>query len=94
METFVKVWRDYTEKYGLGYMLSNGCIGFVFNDYSKIICNPTGEFFDYMEKENGLEIIFNVQGKNKILLKLSLLLIIQKLCKRNRLCYSSLKIIW
>ena len=39
-------------------MLSNGCIGFVFNDYSKIVCNPTGEFFDYMEKEGGNKNIF------------------------------------
>lgn len=33
----VKKWIDYSNKYGLGYMLSNGCLGISFNDSTKIV---------------------------------------------------------
>jgi polo-like kinase 1 len=45
---WVKKWVDYSSKYGLGYMLSNGCAGVFFNDSSKIIGDPSGENFQYM----------------------------------------------
>ena len=45
---WVKKWVDYSSKYGLGYMLSNGCAGVFFNDSSKIIGDPAGENFQYM----------------------------------------------
>jgi len=32
-----KKWIDYTSKYGLGYVLSNGAVGVFFNDATKII---------------------------------------------------------
>ena len=32
-----KKWIDYTSKYGLGYILSNGAVGVFFNDATKII---------------------------------------------------------
>ena len=31
---------DYSSKYGLGYILTNGCYGVYFNDSSKICLNP------------------------------------------------------
>ena len=34
---FVKKWVDYSSKYGLGYLLSNGSTGIFFNDSSKMI---------------------------------------------------------
>lgn len=34
---YVKKWIDYTSKYGLGYILSNGCLGISFNDSTKIL---------------------------------------------------------
>lgn len=34
---FVKKWVDYSSKYGLGYLLSDGSTGIYFNDSSKII---------------------------------------------------------
>lgn len=34
---FVKKWVDYSAKYGLGYLLSDGTTGICFNDWSKMI---------------------------------------------------------
>ena len=47
---WVRKWVDYTNKYGLGYMLSNGCAGVFFNDSTKIIGDPPGEQFQYMSR--------------------------------------------
>ena len=49
-DTWVKKWVDYSSKYGLGYLLSNGFSGVFFNDSSKIILNPTTKVFFYIER--------------------------------------------
>jgi polo-like kinase 1 len=49
-DIWVKKWVDYSSKYGLGYLLSNGFTGVFFNDSSKIILNPTGWTFNYIER--------------------------------------------
>jgi len=49
-EIWVKKWVDYSSKYGLGYLLSNGFTGVFFNDSSKIILNPQGWSFNYIER--------------------------------------------
>ena len=49
-DVYVKKWVDYSKKYGLGYYLSNNCSGVFFNDCSKIVYHPVGEFFQYVEK--------------------------------------------
>ncbi|OMJ83722.1 hypothetical protein SteCoe_15264 [Stentor coeruleus] len=36
-DIWVEKWVDYSEKYGLGYKLSNGAVGAHFNDLSKIV---------------------------------------------------------
>jgi polo-like kinase 1 len=36
-EIYVKKWVDYSTKYGLGYLLSNGFTGVFFNDSTKVI---------------------------------------------------------
>lgn len=41
-EIWVKKWVDYSSKYGLGYLLSNGLTGVFFNDSTKIILDPKG----------------------------------------------------
>lgn len=33
-------WYDYSSKYGLGYVLSNGAVGVFFNDGVKLIAPP------------------------------------------------------
>ena len=39
---WVKKWVDYSSKYGLGYILSNGAAGVFFNDSTKIILDIKG----------------------------------------------------
>jgi len=49
---YVKKWVDYSNKYGLGYLLSNGSVGVYFNDSTKIISSSCGSFFKYVGKED------------------------------------------
>lgn len=49
-ETFVKRWVDYSSKYGLAYLLSNGETGVHFNDYTKIVLNSNTNTFDYVDR--------------------------------------------
>jgi polo-like kinase 1 len=50
-EIWVKKWVDYSAKYGLGYLLSNGCTGVHFNDSTKIVMDVKGQYFEYFEKK-------------------------------------------
>lgn len=43
-------WYDYSTKYGLGYILSNGTIGVSFNDGAKLVV-PPGNAFEYLTKD-------------------------------------------
>ena len=43
---------DYSTKYGLGYYLSNEATGVFFNDSTKIVLDPNGHHFDYMERRS------------------------------------------
>ena len=45
-DTWVNKWVDYSSKYGLGYLLSNGFSGVFFNNSSKIILNPNTNIFN------------------------------------------------
>jgi len=47
----VTKWMDYTSKYGLGYVLSNGHVEVYFNDSIKIIYRPNGTNFIYIERK-------------------------------------------
>ena len=55
----VKKWIDYSSKYGLGYILSDGNVGVYFNDSTKIIYKPNGANFIYIERnpQEKIEII-------------------------------------
>ena len=44
-EIHVKKWVDYSTKYGLGYLLSDGSTGVYFNDSTKIIVDRNGDTF-------------------------------------------------
>lgn len=50
-DIWVKKWIDYSSKYGLGYVLSNGHVGVYFNDSTKIIYKPVGLNFIYVERK-------------------------------------------
>jgi polo-like kinase 1 len=47
---WVTKWVDYTSKYGLGFLLCNGSAGVYFNDSTKIILEPNGKIFQYIER--------------------------------------------
>ena len=51
-EVWVKKWVDYSSKYGLGYLLSNGAIGVFFNDSTKIVLDPKGSSIEYIERRS------------------------------------------
>lgn len=48
-KTFISKWIDYSNKYGVGYQLTNGCVGVYFNDCSSIVLAANGENFEYLE---------------------------------------------
>lgn len=50
-EIYVKQWVDYSMKHGLGYILSNGCLGIVFLDRSKIIMDADCFHFTFIETD-------------------------------------------
>lgn len=49
-DIWVKKWVDYSSKYGMGYLLNNGSTGVFFNDSSKIVLDPKGVHFNYIER--------------------------------------------
>ena len=50
-EIWVTKWVDYSNKFGIGYLLNNGYIGVYFNDTTKIILNPIKNKFTYIDKK-------------------------------------------
>ena len=76
-EVYVTKWIDYTDKYGLGYMLNNRLIGVYFNDNTKMLFNPNHRKITYIERKisdnQDLLSVFSlddypIEMKNKILL--------------------------
>ncbi|KAL3662967.1 hypothetical protein V7S43_011911 [Phytophthora oleae] len=49
---WISQWVDYTSKYGIGYMLSNGGSGVYFNDSTKMISSADGKEFEYIERQS------------------------------------------
>ena len=50
-EIYIVKFLDYTSKYGIGYILSNGFCGVHFNDRTNIILNPNSDIFYYEEQK-------------------------------------------
>jgi len=50
-DIYVKKWVDYSSKYGMGYLLSNGATGVFFNDSTKIILDSRAMKFDYIQRQ-------------------------------------------
>lgn len=42
---------DYSERYGMGFVLNNGCVGVYYNDSSKIVLSPDKRYFQYLERK-------------------------------------------
>ena len=49
-EIWVTRYVDYTSKYGLGFLLNNGCSGVYFNDSTKAVLEAEGKRFEYIER--------------------------------------------
>ena len=61
----VKKWVDYSSKYGLGYLLSDGTIGIYFNDSSKLVCTALGTVQHiYKTKSGNSEITEQYKSSN------------------------------
>lgn len=48
---WVERYVDYTSKYGLGYLLSDGSSGVYFNDSTKTVLEAVGDNFQYIERK-------------------------------------------
>ncbi len=78
-DVYVVKWVDYSSKYGLGYLLSNHNVGIFFNDLSKIVYNPKGTNFLFVERNpnNRIELItphfFNEDFNKELNKKVTLL---------------------
>jgi len=51
-DIYVKKWVDYSTKYGMGYLLSNGTTGVFFNDSTKIILDSRTSRFSYVQRQS------------------------------------------
>ena len=48
----ISKWVDYSSKYGIGYKLSNGCYGVLYNDSTKMLLNENWFDFIYIKRES------------------------------------------
>ncbi|EDO37827.1 predicted protein [Nematostella vectensis] len=58
---WVSKWVDYSDKYGLGYTLSDNSVGVLFNDHTRLILCEDGENLQYILK-NGQESFHTMKG--------------------------------
>ena len=58
-EPFIEQWSDYTNKYGMGYTLTNGSMGVYFNDNTKISLAPDNFSIEYIIKNESKQELKN-----------------------------------
>lgn len=79
---YVKKWVNFSEKFGIGYILNNGIIGIFFNDKTKIVLSNFGITFHYIE--NSEKETYNIVSfPEKISKKVKLLNYFIKYLKQN-----------
>ena len=61
-ESWVEKWVDHSEKYGLGFKLSNSTVGVHFNDNTKIVLDSLGKIIYLEGKLNEEEKQFNIDN--------------------------------
>ena len=49
---WVVQWLDYTSKYGMGYLLSSGACGVLFNDRSRLLLAPDAQTLTYVQRSS------------------------------------------
>lgn len=67
-------WIDYSSKYGIGYILSDGNIGTFFKDGTKMIYRPNGCKLIYLDKDSNITNIFLLDNSKEMKTKIKLLL--------------------
>ncbi|GAB5357491.1 hypothetical protein AAMO2058_000379500 [Amorphochlora amoebiformis] len=55
-DVWVAKWADYTSKYGLGYVLTDGTYGVYFNDQTRIAIHSDEKTFEYVERRTNRDI--------------------------------------
>lgn len=65
---FIAKWVDYSDKYGLGYQLSDNSVGVLFNDATKLVLDAAGEQIQYCERNNS-EYYFTIREYPQSLVK-------------------------
>ena len=48
---WISKWVDYSNKYGLGYQLSDGTVGVLFNDSTKMMLSPNNHGVEFIDRE-------------------------------------------
>jgi len=48
---WISKWVDYSDKYGIGYTLSDNSVGVLYNDSTRIVLHQNGEQLTYLDKE-------------------------------------------
>ena len=54
-EVWVEKYLDMSDKFGLGYVLSSGVVGALFNDSTKILLQPDGFNVVYIDRKKSKE---------------------------------------
>ncbi|EGR28152.1 protein kinase domain protein [Ichthyophthirius multifiliis] len=93
----VTQWIDYSDKYGIGYVLSNGNTGVYFNDSTKIIYDLNTNIVQYMEKnknsqENSEKQFFMEQNPPELKKKVNILQIFRNHLKEKILQNANLSL--
>uniref|UniRef100_A0A0N4ZTF7 Serine/threonine-protein kinase PLK n=1 Tax=Parastrongyloides trichosuri TaxID=131310 RepID=A0A0N4ZTF7_PARTI len=82
---FISKWVDYSNKYGLGYQLSDNSVGILFNDDSKITLDAAGEQLQYCDSSN-CEQYFTTKNYPEYMTKKVTILKCCKRYMREKLC--------
>lgn len=75
-DIWLSKWVDYSNKYGLGYQLSTGSVGVLFNDATKMILAPDGVSVQLVERDSqgaGMALMSTEKHPPELLKKVTLL---------------------
>ena len=94
---YIKEYHDYIDNCGVGYILTNGTIGFYYNDLASIIWNKKYGYIDLKDNKSKVEVVYlteNDMVKNpEIKIKLKIIkMFIEYLQKKDKDNESSLKL--
>jgi len=88
-DTYIAYLQDYIDKYGVGYILNNGSIGFYYNDMTNLIWlkdKKVYEYADFSNKEKYNDIIYipesSVDQSKEIEKKIKLLVCFKAHCSK------------